>query len=431
MLGTRVVFGGWAVLAVALVGFVARFGLNSPVSDEWHFVPELTGERPAAAWVLAPHNEHRYPLSRALWLGLHRLTGFDFRAPMLLSVVLLAGTSLALLRAARQVRGRSHPADLLIPALLLHFGHWENWLTGYQLALTVPVAAVGLSLAAVLTTGEAPSRGRVFGVGAAAMIAALNGGAGVLLGVPLAVWAALAAVRSRRWAGLVLPTLAIGYAAAAVLFGRSGSGLAASDSWADRFTTITELFAVGVGVVGRETWPVSGLVMTAAILAATAGLGWVALRRPAEDRPAAVGLLAVLLGVGAVAAAIAVSRAGIMPHAGFSSRYALFPALGLVAAYLAAVRFARVPRLRTVAPLGAVAALLVALGSVREGVAYAESYRFVDTVCRLQAQAGLPPERIVTDSLFVLYPPVTPGDHVYYETALVALARHRLGPYRL
>ena len=45
----------------------------------------------------------------------------------------LRRSRLWLMRLAAQLRGRPHWADVFFPVSLLHLGHWENFLMGYQI----------------------------------------------------------------------------------------------------------------------------------------------------------------------------------------------------------------------------------------------------------------------------------------------------------
>ena len=74
------VWGGWALMLLATLMFVMRYGSNIPYGDEWWMVPQLTGDKPVnASWLWEQHNEHRNPLPKLILVGLFRLTG-DFRA---------------------------------------------------------------------------------------------------------------------------------------------------------------------------------------------------------------------------------------------------------------------------------------------------------------------------------------------------------------
>src|SRR5262249_42934019 len=96
-----VVWGVWAVMTAAAPVLVGAYGDNVPWWDDWVMVPTLTGTQPVTlGWLWAPHNEHRIPLGKLLYLGLLRPAGRDFRAGMVFQVVALAGLAFAMTRAA-------------------------------------------------------------------------------------------------------------------------------------------------------------------------------------------------------------------------------------------------------------------------------------------------------------------------------------------
>ena len=423
----RVVLGGWILLSFSLLLYVIVYAPNRPTSDEWDYLAELTGEKPIGPWLFAPHNEHRYPLSRLIWIALYRLSGGDFRLGTLLSVFLMAWASLALMGIARQFRGRSHVADLLIPALMLNFGHWENYLMGYQLGFTIPVAVSGLALAAMLNQEQSTNRRLLLGVGLASIIIVLNGGAGIILGTPLAAWVVFAAVRSRCWTGLLMPVVAMGYSAIVLLFLRTGTGLV-PNTWSDRFTTAFEMLAGGLGGLARPGWPVSGIVVGLPVLVSVLGLLGIVMRRSGTDRQTAMKLLVILTGFLGLVAAIALSRTGQMPGVGFAIRYAIFSAFSLVAAYLAGVRFLRFPDSRYAVAVSAILTLVVFSGSIYEGIWVGKTYAFIDARTKIHARAGAPPEQLAEDENIGLRLNGTQNDR--FINGLKILARHRIGPYR-
>src|SRR4051812_30516818 len=148
----RALLAAWALATLGAVAFVAVIGTNAPYADEWEFVPALVGEEPALPWLWQQHNEHRLPLPRAIYLALFTLT-HDFRAGMLLQVAMLSALALYLMRLAEQLRGRPHWADAFFPVSLLHTGHWENFVMGYQLCFALfAVLATGLAVTALRTT---------------------------------------------------------------------------------------------------------------------------------------------------------------------------------------------------------------------------------------------------------------------------------------
>ena len=83
-----------------------------------------------------------------------RLT-HDFRAGMLLQIAMVSALCLGLMRLAANLRGRHDWADLFFPISLLHVGHWENYLLGYQIRFTLfLVFASGLVAVALRTRRE-------------------------------------------------------------------------------------------------------------------------------------------------------------------------------------------------------------------------------------------------------------------------------------
>ena len=194
----RALVAVWAVLAAGAFAFVTTLGTNAPYADEWEFVPALMGDEPALPWLWQQHNEHRLPLPRAVYLALFKLTA-DFRAGMLLQVAMLSALALFLMRLADRLRGRPHWADAFFPVSLLHVGHWENFVMGYQICFVLfAVLATGLAVVALRTT-----RANAFRSGATAgvllMLLVLTGGSGLVVVPPVAAW--LVFVAASVWRG--------------------------------------------------------------------------------------------------------------------------------------------------------------------------------------------------------------------------------------
>ena len=173
------VFTVWVAMTASACLFVARNGYNLPRQDEWEFVDVLTGDGGGMGWVFARHAEHRFPLARAVYLGLHSATGRDFRAGMWLTVFLLSASAAVLLLAARRQRGRSALPDLLVPVLLLNAGHAENFTMGYQIAFTLTVALLAGFVAAVSWAHRLGPRRAAGLCGVATLGVALGGGFGL------------------------------------------------------------------------------------------------------------------------------------------------------------------------------------------------------------------------------------------------------------
>jgi hypothetical protein len=298
---------------------------------------------------------------------------------------------------------------------------------GYQLAFTIPVAVSGLALAAMLTQELSPNRRLLIGVGFASILIVLNGGAGIILGTPLAAWVVFAAVRTRCWSGLLMPVVATGYSAILLLFLRTGTGLV-PNTWGDRFTTALEMLAGGLGDLARPGWPVSGIVVAVSVFASALGLLGIVVRRSGTDRQTALKLLVGLTSFLGIVAAISLSRTGQMPGVGFAIRYAIFSAFLLVVAYLAGVRFLRFPDSKYAAAGGAILTLVVFGGSVYEGIWVGKIYAYTDARTKIHARAGATPEQLAEDENICLRLNGTQNER--FASGLKILARHQLGPYR-
>ncbi|HET6572888.1 MAG TPA: hypothetical protein VFG68_04745 [Fimbriiglobus sp.] len=320
----------WAVLTVAGLGFVLGFGHNVPWGDEWEFVPALTGHEPAGPWLWAQHNEHRLPLPRAVYLGLFRLTG-DFRAGMVLQVLLLSALALGLLRYLAAVRERPAWSDVFVPVGLLNWGHVENFLMGYQLcfALVCVLACGMLTAARSMRTYRAGLL-----VGGQLLLLEACGGSGLAFVPPVVVWLLARARRAGRtqWKKgvdlVVLAAAAVGYAAAYLAgYERPPHHPPAKLENAGLAALIAgQYLSMSFGLAAAFVWPI--------VAVGVIGLaGWAAVRL-VQTRT--WGGLAVLAGALALAAMVGVGRSGFGDwQMGLWSRYGLLAWPVLFAAYLA------------------------------------------------------------------------------------------------
>src|SRR5262245_41120890 len=118
-----VVFAVWVTMLVGTLAFVDRYGSNVPSWDGWDMVPTLTGHQPVTVdWLWSQHNEHRVPVPRLLLLGLHRMTGINFRTPMFFNVLVTGALALGMILVARRLRGSASYTDAFFPLIFLHWG---------------------------------------------------------------------------------------------------------------------------------------------------------------------------------------------------------------------------------------------------------------------------------------------------------------------
>lgn len=432
------VAAGWIALTAAVLVYIALFGRNSPWTDEWTQLAPLVGEQPVLPWLWEPHNEHRFPLPRLAWYALHQIASNDFRAGMVASALAMSAASWALLNATRTVRGRSHPADLLLAALLLHLWHCENWLLGYQVAFTLPAAFTAGVLA--LAVRPVPTPSRIAAAGWLTVLVALCGGAGVVLTGPLAAWVLFAGmltarqstrpVRAALAAIFPLTVLAVYVWLYLSAMQPNPDPTLAAAGWWDRAVVAVAVVASGMGGGGKLLWPATGVLAIGTLGAAGFALIRAMWSNPTE-RVRAAGTGAVMAAGAAVAAAIGVGRAGIGLDAGFAYRYAVFGALPLAACYFALLLYGP----RRFAPAGRTVSIIAAIGVVGFSLAPAWSYggvvRYRQVVLLTAIKSGATPEAIAAHCVtHVLSPSDTPELRAALTDGLRLLERHRIGWYR-
>ena len=387
----RFVLACWAVLAGACVWYSVRHAVNAPYTDEWDLAAGLTGSVPVSHFVLGHHNEHRYPLGQLAWYVVTAAAGYDFRPACVANVTLMAALAYGLVRLAARVGGRPHPADVLLPALLLNFGHAEKWVMGYQLTLTVPLAAFGGILAAAATCRPG-NEARAGWVAGGLLLVVMTAGAYGLASVPPVVaWVAYLAWRvwrADRRPGqalglLILSAVAVAYTAFCVA--TMPPAVTARPHLTPEAVVFGALQGLGCtagGWLGTHHSPWPGLVVLAVNLVVVVQL-LRALADPAE-RPRAVGLAAVWVSMLVAGAGVLLARGG------FADRNALPLAFHGCAAVIAL----RVYPLRvgrwTSAALGVAAAAAVVVGNWAPGLDYGRVHRFKYAAFRADLRAGMP-----------------------------------------
>ncbi len=331
------VYAVTAALAVAGGWYVFTQGSPLPIMDEWDLLANTRDGHLAFGWMIQHHGEHRFPLPKLLWLTALRVTGYDFRAVMFVTLALLTSTGILLMWTARRVRGSQHPADALFPALLLHWGHGFNLVMSFQLGF----ALVAYALAGWLwCAGRAAAGSRLWLLAAVgyALLVIPCGGFGITFAPAVVGWCGWAARREWR-AGRI--------AAAAVPF-LAGVAAAAYTAWVvatmptglnPTTSPVADPLAFGAAFVGFLSvavgvWPAEEPVARWLVGVAAAGLYAAALVRGcrtfrANPTPLRAALLAVIAGTLLTAAATAYARG-----MGYAERMAAASAVGLAAAWL-------------------------------------------------------------------------------------------------
>jgi hypothetical protein len=321
-----IVFLVWACLWLALFAFVALYGSNLPLPDEWAIVPYLVGEQPVTLhWLWEPSSSHRTPLPRLLLVGLARISRCDFRAGMLVSTALLGVICLVMIETARRLRGRVSITDVFIPLLMLHFGHRENVLEGSDIQNVILTALATLSLSTIALARDRLTTAQTLVFGLCLLLMPLNGASGAIMAPLLAAWLfSWAWVKSPEPVGgrVLKVILAL---AAWVLSGLYFYGLRSnsppSPSWLMTLQGAVMFLSTSFGAALAAWWPLGGGLIVATIATATAILA-AQMRKP-EERLWLFGF--ALYGIAMISVGLAVgwARSGIFPRFGLADRYSI------------------------------------------------------------------------------------------------------------
>ncbi len=325
------VWGIWGLLTLAAAGFVAHYGSNVPVWDDYSIVPQLAGAQPISfAWLWEQCNEHRIPLPKLILLSADRLAGNDVRAGMLLSVAFFSALSAALIALASNLPGGTRSSDALIPVLLLTVGQATNLLWSHQLLHSLSITLGTAYLLPIVARASWPGRWPTVLAGFGLALLPLCGGTGLMFVPGLALWMFGIAIASFRFPnprrGLHLATVIAlmlpGLAVSIFYFRGFHKGIypAAPDGIFDNLRTGLQFLTGGIGTPGAVLWPWSGIVTLGLIALCVIFLGWGWLVRP-DERPRIFGLAAFLLSQFTIAGAVGWGRGWSGSMAGFQDRF--------------------------------------------------------------------------------------------------------------
>ncbi|MEJ5276802.1 MAG: hypothetical protein WHU94_12915 [Thermogemmata sp.] len=383
----------WALLSALAVMFVLMFVANAPYADEWEFVPVLVGAEPMGPALWAQHNEHRMPLSRTIYFVTFRWTK-DFRTGSLLQVVMLAMLCLGLLRLVGRWRGQNDWPDLFFPLTLLHAGHWENWIMGYQLCFVLYTVGVTLLMVVAITAERSSVVRTAWFAGLLAFLVATTGGFGLPVALATSLWLGYLAVllgRERRRTEALIPLgllLAVLVYLAAYFwdYRRPEHHPPPCMDWRKVLPVSGQVLAMTWGISAAILWPLAALGVLLP-LGYLLGRMW----RDHLTAPARWGVLAVIVGQLGLAVAIGIARGGFGADMGLWSRYSLlaWPLVGL--GYLMAVRSGQ----RRVTIALCLAAALFFPGNMIQGLYYGGNVMMRQQALAEDAAAGRPADWLV------------------------------------
>lgn len=371
------VWGTWLLLLVARLSLTGKYGNpNIPLSDEW-FLLDTAPKSVSLTWLWEQWAEHRVPLAKLLWLGVLRLTEYDFRAGSFVAIVAWAVMASAMILTAKVLRGHTSYADAFFPLALLNFGQGLNffwWWTVNQ--MVAPFVACTVLLIIVLPGRDLQPR---FALATAILLVLLPlcGPSGLPYVATLAVW--LAHWTYLRWSSSEgrerrISLLVLGLTVLAVtLVGCYFKGLNLDTGWPSPepphgvWKTVIQLLSLSLGTAARDFWRVLGIGVLALTVVCMAVLSVVWVKRP-EERCRALGLFLFIGAASSLPLVIARVRSGMSEDYIFSGTYVPLLVPILCWAYFLSDMYIR----PILGPIVAVSLLTVAcvllLGNVNNGV---------------------------------------------------------------
>ncbi|MBV9928263.1 MAG: hypothetical protein JOZ96_24805 [Acidobacteria bacterium] len=190
---------------------ILRYGVDVPYSDQWnvaHFFEQAARGTLTFADLYAQQNEYRQLFPHLLFLGLGRLTGWNVKYEMCLSLLLACFVAYGVWRlGARTFSDPLRRGVLFLLACLLNFSaiQYDNWLFGVQVVYFVPIACVvaGLLFAYSEKVGTAAAVAACACLSVVSSFSSANGLVAWLV-LPPALLAARPETRAGAWRWLAL-----------------------------------------------------------------------------------------------------------------------------------------------------------------------------------------------------------------------------------
>lgn len=425
----------WLVLAFTPGWFVHTQATRYPLMDEWDILREWIQADSLWDAIGMHHNVHRYPLTKLVWLGTAWAAGWNFGAPQYLTLGFLAATALMPLWTARGLRGRSHPVDVLLPALLLHLGNAFNLQMGYQVGFVLFCYGVSGWLWCAGRLAQGGGSGWVVGSCFFMLLMTPCGSFGVLFSPVVVFWLLFLARQTRfqhiRFGLFTYAALTAAYVAWNLLTmpHSETTGISPTANPGEFLTAVAGYLTAGIGCwPAREhapAWWIVAATIPVLMLYPTA-MRTLANRLDDADprRIAVVALLGVMIGSIIVGAAAAKARGG-----GYHDRFSTPSAMGLIAALLGLTAFSQLRFSRVGHVSLSVLAILLTIGlqwaNFQPGANTGFVYRDSSHELNKDVQAGMPPMYLAGRHGGA--PGVYIGER--FHDTLLALKRRGIPPY--
>jgi hypothetical protein len=379
-----------------------------------------------------PFNEHRLVLPKLIWLALSRASGTTgIHLAMYLSVAFMSLATALLLTTARRLRGHASLADLIFPAMLLHWGQAENFIWGFQVQMTLPTLLAIFAFTRLVRFRERPRIASLAVAGACALLLPLNFASGVALmpfilvgiGMSLARLDTTARGGQRKAAWLLAVLLAVCMALMFLAAVPRPTAFPAPESLWQFVWGASRILAMAWGPAGES----SPLVLPVLSVALVVGVSvWLAARvwNKPRVRLLPLNLLLFVLAFAALAAAISYGRIGCGMWAVLMDRYATLLAPCFCAAYLALSR-ARATAPRRVAAILAALALALSPSNYYYGYHFAADQHQKTTAFLEDMRQGMDVYWLSIKHQIPLH-----GDQDALESSMLLFQSHQLGEFR-
>jgi hypothetical protein len=206
-----------AIPVIAMGQTLVKYSVNTPWWDQMSFVGLMGKAHNGTLSIYdlwAQHNEHRILVPQAFELITGKLTGYNFRVPVIMNFVFAAGSfGLLLSMLKRTMMDRKVMALIAIPFAWLLFSplQWTNWIWGFQLVFFMCVFFTILTIW-LLNRRDLLSSRLVFGLSMlSAGLATYCTGNGLLIwpiGLGLLLWRQTSRRRLVCWSAVGLAFIA-------------------------------------------------------------------------------------------------------------------------------------------------------------------------------------------------------------------------------
>lgn len=337
----------WAAMVASTSCYIARYGTAMPKFDDLIMLDFLVpGARLDWTWVWSQHYEHRMPIPRVISHELVAITR-DFRTGTWIELILLAALSLVMIFAARRIRGRTSYTDAFFPLLWLHWGHSDTLLNPFQMQVVLSTVVWCTAFLVLACGSTRPTFRALCVLVACALALPLCGMFGVLEDGALVLWLAFVGWNLRRSSGAeerrssnaaFAGAIAISLLVAVYFIDFHFPPSPPRTDLLLTLSTTAQFLAASGAYAAQDAWPWSSCIAIVLCLASAILLVRV-VRREADERLRAFGLLCCLASIACLALGIGWGRGIDQPRAGFLSRYAVASAPILCVVYFAWLRY--------------------------------------------------------------------------------------------